>query len=243
MNKNSRDPETVPLYFVSCKFRQITGSSWFIATISLLLLSLLIQCFCICVDQSTGDVHFPTPLWLGFLVSVIVIICGIIFFTVLLHWYRFSERVVAAIELWRVRRICHPAMTETSTAVRSFALLSTKVDLMFVRRVCVCVPNLLYMCEYINFYGGPTTTHRLKGLFKPCDPSYYPPRFGATAAATNPRRRKAETLRASAFICSLRHTHTRAPLSSHYRLRQLLSSCNEIVMNDTPERKKTKQKN
>ena len=26
------------------------------------------------------------------------------------------------------------------------------------------VPNLLYMCEYIKFYGGPRSTHGLKGL-------------------------------------------------------------------------------
>lgn len=38
-------------------------------------------------------------------------------------------------------------------------LLSLKVDLLFVRcLLCLCVvPNLLYVCEYIKFYEGPTT--------------------------------------------------------------------------------------
>ena len=61
-----------------------------------------------------------------------------------------------------------PTMTASAAHLRRSArlpVLSMKVDLMFVR--CVCVPNLLYMCEYINFYkGGGTPQLPMDRLFK-----------------------------------------------------------------------------
>lgn len=84
------------------------------------------------------------------------------------------------------------ASTYTTTAGSFAFCLSIKVNLFSVGPV----PNLLYMCEYINFYGARATDD---------------------GAEENPQRAE-------------QPHNTRTGLS------------NEIVMNDTPERKTTTEK-
>jgi hypothetical protein len=118
-----------------------------------------------------SDVHIPTPLRLGFLcyslflsfsfylLLMLLLLFGTVFFSCFVVLVSFLRRELLP---WRAYVVSHPGLNNDRISAaqhlrRSARLpvLSMKVDLMFVR--CVCVPNLLYMCEYINFYGGGGT--------------------------------------------------------------------------------------